>query len=210
MPLHRSLCLLFMLIALALPGVTARADAPADAAKFVGDMINQALDVLRDSQISTQDRNQRFTALLTADFDIPRISRFVLGRYWITASDAEREEFGRLFQRWVVRTYSARLDEYAGETVKVVGTKPQSETDIVVETEVIHPSGAPPAKLDWLVRHKDDSFKVVDVDVEGVSMALTEKEEFASVIQRNGGTVADLNKALQDKLASGDGGSQTR
>lgn len=208
MPLRRSLSLLLVLVALVLPGAAARADAPADAAGFVEDLINQGLDMLRDKQISAQDRDQRFTALLTANFDIPRISRFVLGRYWTTASDAEREEFSRLFQRWVVRTYSARFNDYAGETVKMVGTKPQSETDVIVETEIIHPNGAPPLKLDWRLRHGSDGFKVIDIDVEGVSMALTEKEEFASVIQRNGGTVANLNKALQDKLASNGAGLQ--
>jgi phospholipid transport system substrate-binding protein len=209
MPLHRSLSLLIVLVALVLP-VAARAAEPADAAGFVDGMINQALGMLRDKQITAEDRNQRFTALLTADFDIPRISRFVLGRYWTTASDGEREEFGRLFERWVVRTYSARFSDYSGETVKVTGTKPESDTDVIVQSEIVHPNGGPPAKVDWRVRHKDSAYKIVDIDVEGVSLALTEKEEFAAVIQRNGGTVANLNKALQDKLASNDSEQKTQ
>lgn len=201
MSLRRSLSLLIVAFAFALPGSGARAAAP-DPAGFVDKMVNQAIELLKDKDMPRQERDQKFTALLTQDFDIPRISRFVLGRYWTSASDEERQEFGQLFERWVVRTYSARFADYSGETVKVGGTKPQNDTDVVVESEIIHPDGSPPAKVDWRVRQKDGAFKIVDIDVEGVSMALTEKEEFASVIQNNGGTVANLNKALQQKLAS--------
>jgi phospholipid transport system substrate-binding protein len=201
MSLRRSLSLLILGFAFALPAASAHA-APDAAVGFVDTMVNQALDLLRDKQMPKAERDQKFAAILTRDFDIPRISRFVLGRYWTTASDQERQEFAKLFERWVVRTYSARFADYAGETVKVEGAKPQTDTDVIVESEIIHPDGTPPAKVDWRVRQKDGTFKVVDIDVEGVSMALTEKEEFASVIQRNGGTVANLNTALQQNLAS--------
>ena len=203
MSLRRCLSLLTVAVALALPAPYARAAAP-DAVSFVDTMVNQALGMLRDKQMPKAERDQKFAALLSQDFDIPRISRFVLGRYWASASEQERAEFAKLFERWVVRTYSARFSDYSGETVKVGSARPQGETDIVVESQIIHPDGSPPAKVDWRVRQKDGTFKIVDIDVEGVSMALTEKEEFSSVIQRNGGTVANLNNALQQNLASND------
>jgi phospholipid transport system substrate-binding protein len=75
----------------------------------------------------------------------------------------------------------------------------------LVSSQVLRTDGAPPAKVDWRVR-KDNAggFKIVDIDVEGVSMLLTQREEFGSVIQRSGGDIAGLNKTLEQKLASGD------
>ena len=86
----------------------------------------------------------------------------------------------------------------------MTGSRSQSETRTLVQSQIIRPNGAPPAKVDWLVAKGDNGYKIVDVDVEGVSMILTQREEFSSVIQRSGGTVAALNKELQQKLAQGD------
>jgi len=179
--------------------------APAtDPAGFVNGMIQQALDILRDKQMTDADRQQKFSTMLNMNFDIPKISRFVLGRYWSTASDDDRNAFNQLFAEWVVRTYSQRFKDYGGENIKVLGSRAESDASFVVQSQLIHPDGSPPASVDWHVnKGADGSFKVVDVEVEGVSMALTEREEFSAVIQRNGGSVASLNQALQQKLASG-------
>jgi len=191
-------------IALALFLAPARAAAPSDAAGFIDNLVNQALKTLDNKQLSDDDRAKQFRDLLDKDFDMPRISRFVLGSYWREASDQEKQQFQKLFEDYVVRSYSARFSEYSGEQVKVTGSRSQSETRTLVQSQIIRPNGAPPAKVDWLVAKGDNGYKIVDVDVEGVSMILTQREEFSSVIQRSGGTVAALNKELQQKLAQGD------
>jgi phospholipid transport system substrate-binding protein len=181
----------------------ANAAPPSDPAAFVDGMIQQALTILRNKQMPDATRQQQFSVMLHKNFDIPKIARFVLGRYWTTASDDDRNTFNGLFEQWVVRTYSQRFKDYGGENIKVMGSRPESDTSFVVSSQLIHPDGSPPATVDWHVNKGPDGFKVVDVEVEGVSMALTEREEFASVIQRNGGSVASLNQALKDKLDSG-------
>jgi phospholipid transport system substrate-binding protein len=187
-------------LALALPG--ARADAN-DPAGFINGLVTQALKTLDNKELSTDDRAKQFRNLLDTDFDIPRIARFVLGRYWNDASDQDRQQFQKLFEEYVVRSYAQRFSEYHGEQVKVVGSRPESETSTLVQSQIIRTSGGTPAKVDWRVRKDGGTFKIIDVDVEGVSMVLTQREEFSSVIQRSGG-VAGLNKTLQDKLATGD------
>ncbi|HEV2098325.1 MAG TPA: ABC transporter substrate-binding protein, partial [Stellaceae bacterium] len=144
-----------------------------------------------------------FNTLLRSGFDIPRIARFVLGRYWVSASDQERARFGELFAQWVVRTYSARFKSYSGEIIKVTGARAESPTSYVVSSQLIHTNGAPPTTIYWHVNKSGDDLKIIDVEVEGVSMALTEREEIASVIQRDGGTVTGLNQQLQQRLDSG-------
>ena len=186
------------------PGFAQAKAAPStDPAAFVDGMIQQALAILRNKQMADAARQQQFNVMLHKNFDIPKIARFVLGRYWTTASDDDRNAFNSLFEQWVVRTYSQRFKDYGGENIKVMGSRPESDVSFVVSSQLIHPDGSPPATVDWHVNKGTDGFKVVDVEVEDVSMALTEREEFSAVIQRNGGSVASLNQALKDKLDSG-------
>jgi len=182
---------------------SAKATPATDPATFVDGMIQQALTILRDKQMPDDARQRQFSVMLHKNFDIPKIARFVLGRYWTTASDDDRNTFNGLFEQWIVRTYSARFKEYGGENIKVTGSRPENDVSFVVASQLVHPDGSPPAAVNWHVNKGPDGLKVVDVEVEGVSMALTEREEFSAVIQRAGGSVASLNQALKDKLNSG-------
>lgn len=203
--LRRPLFLLVLVASLGLAAATGRAAANTEAATtFVSDLLSKALQSLADKSLTDEQREKQFRTMLDTKFDMPRISRFVLGRYWTTASEQERQNFQKLFEDYVVRAYSARFSQYSGEQVKVTGARPESETVTLVTSQIIRPNGAPPAKIDWRVRKQDNDLKIVDIDVEGVSMLVTQREEFGSVIQRSGGTVAALNKTLQERLASGD------
>jgi phospholipid transport system substrate-binding protein len=193
--------LLVAIFALA-PGLARAADV-ADPAKFIDSLVDNALQTLRNPGLPDGEREARLGSMLTQNFDIPRIARYVLGRYWLSASDDERKAFVHLFERWIVRTYAARLGQYTTTaTVKVTGARPESDTGAVVMSQIIRPSG-PPTKIEWRVRREGDAYRVLDIDVEGVSMALSEREQVAATIQRNGGTVASLNRTLAAKLQDG-------
>jgi len=184
-------------------GVAPRAQAAAskEAESFIGGLANEALRNLSD-KLPEAELETRFRALLDKNFDMPRISRFVLGRYWNGATDPEKQDFQRLFEAYVVRAYSIRFSEYSGQTVKVTGSRSESADNTVVASQIVQPDGAPPVRLDWIVRKDGDGFRIADVSVEGVSMVLTQKQEFAAVIERSGGGVTALNKAIQDKISS--------
>ncbi len=189
---------LFVLLASLASGL-ARAAPPLAAAGFIDGLVGDALDTLKDASLSDAARGQRFDALLRRDFDMPRIARSVLGRYWSQASDEDRRTFAALFETWVARTYASRLSQYKGETVKVTGARAEGDAGAVVASEIDHAAG-PPTKIEWRVGESDGQFKVLDITVAGVSMALTEREEMASAIQLAGGTVASLNRVFAEKL----------
>ena len=182
----------------------ARAMQAADPPTLVSQLVTQAIAIIVDKQAPPQDREARFRDLLTSGFDIPRISRFVLGRYWTGANDQQRQQFTQLFEDWIVRTYSARFTSYSGETIKVLAAQPESDasfTDVV--SQFVSPSGAPPAKVTWIIhKNGDGDYRVVDVSVEGVSMALTQRDEIAAVADRSGGSVDALNQAIRQKIES--------
>jgi phospholipid transport system substrate-binding protein len=202
---HIAVLLSVMALILGLSQPSARALQAHDPSALINTLVSEAIANIKDQKAAQSDREAKFRTLLETGFDIPRISRFVLGRYWNVATDQERQAFASLFEDWIVGTYSARFTQYSGEVIRVTGTRDESETSSIVMSEFTSPNGAPPAKIEWHVRKEaDGDFKVIDVAVEGISMALTERDEIATVADRNGGTVAGLTKALQDKLAGVD------
>jgi phospholipid transport system substrate-binding protein len=178
----------------------APASAAPDPAAFIRDLGNQALAVLGPNT-SPGQRQARFRALFRDDFDLPSIARFVLGRYWRLATPAQKTEFLSLFENYVVLAYSSRLSQYSGETLRVVGSREEAD-GAVVSTEIVQPGGAPPVKVEWRLLRDDSRYKIYDVVVEGVSMAITQRSEFASVIQRHGGQVQGLLATLREKVAN--------
>jgi len=207
---HR-IALLVSTVALGLTLTFGRAEAlqATDPSALINNLVAEAIANIT-TQAADSDRETKFRALLERGFDIPRISRFVLGRYWASSSDQERQRFSTLFEDWIVRSYAARFKEYSGETIKVTGTRTESETSTVVLSQFIKGS-APPAKVEWHVRKfADGAFKIVDVSVEGISMALAQRDEIAAVADRNGGTTAGLNKALEARLTETAGATASR
>jgi len=175
--------------------------AQADTEKFIASLGDRALQVLVVDSQSEAEREDAFRGLLSEGFDLRLISRYALGRYWRRATKEQRAEYAKLFEDFIVETYVARLSEYSGETLKVVGSRPDDQ-DTIVHSEIVR-DGRPPIRVDWRVRNGDEQLKIIDVVVEGVSMLLTQRDEFASVIQRSGGNVEGLLARLREK--SGDG-----
>jgi len=172
-----------------------------EAGAFINGLAERAIAGLLDKSSSRHDREIRFRALLADGFDVPLIARFVMGRYWRVASEAERAEYLQLFEDFIVATYSQRFGEYAGENLKVVNTRATPDGEAWVLSDLLRPSG-PPVKVEWRLRKEGSSFKITDVVVEGVSMSITQRDDFSATIQRAGGRVDALLAQLRDKVKS--------
>lgn len=171
-----------------------------DAAGFMNQLLNHAIEVLND-KASLAERRARFRQLFHAEFDAPGIARFVLGRYWRQANAAERREFLRLFEDYVVYAYSARLSDFSGETFKVRSSRAEEDA-VIVSTDIFSPRAAAPLKIDWRLVSDKGGYKIADVIVEGVSLMVTERSEFASVIARHGGQMEGLLALMRQKTAA--------
>ena len=165
-----------------------------------------ALSTLRQSGVSLAEREQAFGKILRDGFDLPLIARFVLGRYWRKANDDQRRDYLDAFSDYVIKTYASRLGGFKGQSFAVVGTQIAGERkDVFVNTRIEQNSG-PPIEAAWRVREKDGAVKIIDVVVQGVSMAVTQREEFASVTRQSGveGLVQVL-RAQTERLAATSG-----
>jgi len=162
---------------------------------------SDAIRVLADSSVTEQQREADFHRLLLTGFDLDTISRLVLGRFWRQASDAQKSDFRTVFESYVTKTYAQRLGHYEGETFKVGSTRATDDGDVMVQSEIDRPNG-PPIHVDWRTHKEDAGYRIVDVVIDGVSMMQTQREEFAAVIQKNGGNVDALLSQLRQRTAA--------
>ncbi len=164
------------------------------AKKFVDKMAQTGIGFLGNEGLSDEQRTAEFRKLLNANFDMATIGRFALGRNWKVATPAQQAEYQKLFKSMIVKIYSRRFKDYNGQKLEVTAARADGETDVIVSSSIIPPNGQK-VSVDWRVRNN----KVVDILVEGVSMALTQRSDFASVIQRGGGSVEVLLEHLRQQ-----------
>ncbi len=156
-----------------------------DPAKFVKWLGDEAIAILTTPNTIAEERKERYRDLLDRGFAVDIIARFVLGRHWRAATREQREEYRRLFREFVLDTYAERLDGYAGQTFEILEALPLGDVDTIVRTEIRQPDG-PPIRVDYRVRQRREAFKVIDVQVEGISLITTQRSEFNSIIARDG------------------------
>ena len=167
--------------------------------RFIASLGERAIKTLADTSAADSTRRIQFRTLFLEGFDVNALSRYAIGRYWRTASKSQRSEYQRLFTDFIVNTYASRFGQYSGEKFLVKGErKIKGKKDTIVQSEIIRPQGAP-VRVDWRVRERKSGYKVIDIIVEGVSMAITQREEFSTVIRRSGGKVDGLIAELKAK-----------
>jgi phospholipid transport system substrate-binding protein len=191
----RTFCLALALMAAAFfaPRGHAAADANPAASAFMRELGAESIKQLMDPSVPQAEREVRFRRLLDQHFDLPAISKFVLGRFWRSATAAQRIEFQQAFEDFLVYSYSARFSEYRGVAFQVTGAAIE-ENGIVVVHSVIRLSKVEEVPFDWRLRRTDTSFMIVDLIVEGISLTVTERSNFGSIIQNRGleALIADL------------------
>ncbi len=174
---------------------------PEAAKAFVKALADEAIAVMAQRGTSSPATLERFRELFKRGFDVEEIARFVLGRYWREATEAERTEYLKLFEDLIVATYASRFSEYSGEKLNVLDARADDDRTIIVASQIERPGGQPAIRLDWRLVETGGRFKITDVVIEAVSMSVTQRSEFASVIQRGGGRVEGLLVALRAKTS---------
>jgi len=183
--------------------------APADPSTFINDLDAQLQRLVRNT--SPEQRFRGFQQLFRTDFDVPGIARFVLGPYWRLASPLQQQEFLTLFENYILQTFSGRLSQYAesGDAPRVTGSRLDPEGAVVSSQINIANGGGPragghaptalPIKVDWRLTAQNGSYKIRDVIVDGISMAVTQRSEFTSAIERNGRQLQALLATLRQQ-----------
>ncbi|OHC80205.1 MAG: hypothetical protein A3G73_10395 [Rhodospirillales bacterium RIFCSPLOWO2_12_FULL_67_15] len=198
----------FLAASMALAGIAgmpalAFAQASPGAGQFIESLADKAVAALTDKNTPREERVRRFRVLLHDHFAIEIIARWVLGRHWTAASADERAEYLRLFEDLIVYSYVDRFTEYAGERLEVVKSLVVEGNDTMVYSTIVRANQPEPVEVDWRVRQRDGKFKIVDVMVKGISMGVTQRQEFASVLSRNGNSMSAFLSELRERVKKG-------
>lgn len=170
------------------------------AEEFIKNTTSEGIEQIINADISQQEKDKRFYKLLNGALDLDFIGQFVLGRNWKTATEQQRKDFITVYRDLNIATWSKRFNEFKGKTFVFKGTTPSSSKgQIFVNSEVPMDQGAP-AKVLWRVREKNGNYKIVDIVIEGVSLAQASRSEYTSFIKNNPGGLDALIKDLNNRL----------
>lgn len=159
---------------------------------------DRALKDLTDTSISAKTRKKRMGSIINTYFSMPTIGRFALGTHWRKATKEQQNEYMALLKTMLIDTYASRFEDYSGQTFKVANSTKSSKRDTIVHSKIT-PEDGPPLSIDWRVRHKSGKYKVIDVMVEGISMSVTQRSDFNSIIQNGGGSISALITSLKTR-----------
>jgi phospholipid transport system substrate-binding protein len=164
---------------------------------FIDQLGEEVIGVLNDQGIDQAGRAERFRTLFAEAFDLPAISQFVLGRHWREAAPEQRAEWQEVLKDYVANLYARQFSTYEGQRFEIVRERPL-DGSTVVQTRIQRADGQP-LDVDFRVQRSGDELKIVDVLVANVSLIVTKRSEFDSVIQREG--VDGLMRRLRQKSA---------
>lgn len=179
------------------------AAAEVDAAKaetFVKEVTAEGIEDIINANIPQAEKDQRFAKLFNRALDLDFIGQFVLGRNWRTATPAQRAEFIKVYRQLNVSTWSKRFDEFKGKEFMFKGTAPSNSAGQIFVNSVVPMEQGEPAKVVWRVREKNGQYKVVDIIIENVSLAITARNEYTAFIKNNPGGVDALIANLKTKI----------
>ncbi len=174
-----------------------------NAEAFIVRLGDDAISQLTDKKITIIEQEKRFREIVQEYVAFKTIAVWVLGgRYWKEADEAQQKRYLDLFGDLMVATYAHRFQNYSGERMVVNATRIIDDTQVLVQTALQRPNADKPLLVDWRVRETEGQLRVIDIMVEGLSMAQSQRQEFSSVMRENGGSIDALMNTLEGRLAA--------
>ena len=125
-----------------------------DPGSYVMEMTTEAINTLTDNSTTQNEKESQFGKLFDKNFDVPSISRFVLGKYWKQASLDQKKKFIKAFRNYVVKTYSSRFNEYSGEQLTLLNFENESNPKIFIVHTGLEREDATMIMVDWRIGKK--------------------------------------------------------
>jgi len=173
------------------------------AAAYISDISAQAINIIKNTSLRKAQKAQSLMSVFDNSVDFPWVARFVMGRYWRDATEAQRTRYTTLYQKFLVLHYASLFSEYTGGTFKILYTRSEGDNEFTVGSQIqsVNLEASEPILIDYKVRaDSKNKFKIFDVTIEGVSMLSTQRSEFSSILNSKG--VDYLNDQLEKKAAT--------
>ena len=157
-----------------------------NAEAFVLKLTDEAKIIFNDKSLSKDSRLKKLNDLSSKYLDLDALAGYTLGDYREKATSSERENFNKLFREYFIKNMSSKLNDFADQDLKIIDSKKINENNIIVSTKIFSKKDAQEIAVDWRIFTKDSKLLARDLVVEGLSLARTQKEEFASIIASKG------------------------
>ena len=169
-----------------------------DTRQFISEVVDEPKKILVQTN-SQEFKEKKLSEIALKAADIDGIGYYTLGKYRKGMSDGELEEYSALFKKYFLKSFTSRLTDYSDPKIEVTGVDVLNPIYTIVKSLLLATDKKPEVKIDWRVYTKNpDKPLIRDLIVEGLSLARTQKEEFASVIESNNGDVKKLFISLQE------------
>jgi phospholipid transport system substrate-binding protein len=165
---------------------------------FIQSVVNRAAKTL-GGNLTKDERIEKLKDIARETVDIDGIGRYTLGSYKNDITDSQMIQYKVLFREYFLKTFSSRLAEYSNPEIEVVSKKKLNENYTMVSSILVSTEQRPEVKIDWRVSTKNpDNLLIMNLVIEGLSLARTQKEEFSSIIQSNDGDINALFSTLKE------------
>ena len=166
---------------------------------FIDELINDLIGTLSSKEISKSEKIKKIEAIAIENVDINALGMYTLGGVRKTLDKETLQKYKKLFEKYFLKSLTSRLTDYSDQKFEVVGADQKSETYTIVSSKMIKSSSQPEIKIDWRVYTKDLTKPLIrDLIVEGLSLAKTQKEEFASILSSNNNDIQILFTKLEE------------
>ncbi len=173
----------------------------AKASAYIESLGHQALDTISKKDATKEAKQQTLETLFKDNVDFAWVGRFVMGRFWRTATPEQQTRYLAAYQTFLIKHYTSRFTEYTSGSFKITGSSEVEPSEYTVNMQIIaNNASEPPILIDYKVRKDKANFKVFDIIVEGVSLITTQRSEFSSVLNSKG--VDGLTSMLEAKSAT--------
>ena len=172
-----------------------------DPKQFIAEIVDEAKKVLIDS--NTKDfKTKKLSEMALKTVDIKGVAYYTLGNYRKNLNEEQMKEYLRLFEKYFLKSFTSRLTDYSDPKIDVISAEVLNPKYTIVRSVLLATDKKPEVKIDWRVFTKNpDKPLIRDLIIEGLSLARTQKEEFASVIESNNGDVTKLFETLKEFVA---------
>ena len=165
---------------------------------FVQSTVNRASKILSDN-ISKEKKMEELQIIAKETVDIRGIGFYTIGQARKNLNDEQKKKYSELFEKYFLKSFSSRLAEYTNPEIDVKSKEVLNENYTIVYSVLKATNERPEVKIDWRIYTKDQNNPLIrDLIIEGLSLARTQKEEFASILNSNDGDINALFKTLDE------------
>ncbi len=166
---------------------------------FVTELVNDAIEKLSSTSLSKDEKAQFIEEIALNNVDIKALGLYTLGELRKSSNEQDIEKYQQAFEKYFLKSLTSRLSDYSSSKFEVIGAEQKSSNYTIIKTKIFPEDGSPEIKIDWRIYTKNPEKPLIrDLIVEGLSLARTQKEEFASILNSNNNDINILIGKLED------------